>query len=80
MLHQREHVGFRRIGIEQAKIDGRAFRLELGDPAAARREVEQMLESAGRRKERDPLWLYPWGPAVGVDERLAAMKLEASTP
>jgi len=55
-------------------------RLRLGDPAAARREVEQMLESAGRRKERDPLWLYPRGPAVGVDERLAAMKQEASTP
>jgi tetratricopeptide (TPR) repeat protein len=55
-------------------------RLRLGDPAAARREVEQALESAGRRKERDPLWLYPWGPAVGVAERLEAMKREASTP
>jgi len=55
-------------------------RLRLGDEAAARREVELLLESAGRRKERDPLWLYPWGPAVGVDERLEAMKREASTP
>jgi tetratricopeptide (TPR) repeat protein len=55
-------------------------RLRLGDPAAARREVEQALESAGRRTERDPLWLYPWGPAVGVAERLEAMKREASTP
>ena len=55
-------------------------RLRLGDPAAARREVEQALESAARRKERDPLWLYLWGPAVGADERLEAMKQEASTP
>jgi len=55
-------------------------RLRLGDPGAARREVEQALESASRRNERDPLWLYPWGPAVGVDERLEAMKQEVSTP
>ena len=54
--------------------------LRLGDPAAARREVEQALAAGGRRKERDPLWLYPWGPAVGVDERLEAMKQEVSTP
>jgi tetratricopeptide (TPR) repeat protein len=54
--------------------------LRLGNPAAARREVDAALESAGRRKERDPMWLYPWGPAVGVDERLEAMKQEASTP
>ena len=55
-------------------------RLRLGDPAAARREVELALAAGGRRKERDPLWLYPWGPAVGVEERLEAMKREVSTP
>jgi tetratricopeptide (TPR) repeat protein len=55
-------------------------RLRDGDPDAARREVEQALVAAGRRKERDPLWLYPWGPAVGIGERLEAMRREASTP
>ena len=52
-------------------------RLRLGDEAAARREVEDSLESAGSRP-RDPLWLYPWGPSVGVDERLEALRREAS--
>jgi len=55
-------------------------RLRLGEPEAARREVDAALASAGRRTERDPLWLYPWGPAVGVDERLEAMRQEASRP
>jgi tetratricopeptide repeat protein len=55
-------------------------RLRLGEPDAARREVDASLASAGRRRERDPLWLYPWGPAVGVDERLDAMRQEASRP
>ena len=43
-------------------------RLGLGDPAAARREVEQILESAwaGGRSVTRCAWL-PVGPAVGVD-------------
>jgi tetratricopeptide (TPR) repeat protein len=54
-------------------------RLRLGDEAAARRDVEDSLESAGGRP-RDPLWLYPWGPSVGVLERLEALRREASEP
>jgi tetratricopeptide (TPR) repeat protein len=55
-------------------------RLRLGEAAAARREVELALAAAERKTERDPLWLYPWGPAVGVEERLEAMRREAGAP
>jgi tetratricopeptide (TPR) repeat protein len=55
-------------------------RMRLGDRAAARREVELALASTSRKTERDPLWLYPWGPAVGVAERLDAMRQDAEAP
>jgi len=53
-------------------------RLRLGDPAAARREVDAALAPAPRLVNLDPFWVYPWGPAVGVEERLAALRQEAS--
>ena len=53
-------------------------RLKLGDPAAARREVEAALAAAPRKLTLDPFWVYPWGPAVGVEQRLEALRKEAS--
>jgi predicted Zn-dependent protease len=67
-------------GHQSARLALSHARLRLGEADAARCEVEQALATADRRKERDPLWLYPWGPAVGIDERLEAMRREASTP
>jgi len=72
------------VAIEPVNQSGRLAlshaRLRLGDPSAARREVEAALDPAGHRKERDPLWLYPRGPAVRVDERLEALREEAKRP
>ena len=62
---------------QSARLALSQVRLRLGDEAAARREVEASLESSGDRP-RDPLWLYPWGPSVGVEERLEALRREAS--
>jgi tetratricopeptide (TPR) repeat protein len=55
-------------------------RLRLGESAVARREVEETLRSADHRQEMDPFWRYPWGPAVGVEDRLEALRLEAAIP
>jgi hypothetical protein len=53
--------------------------LRLGGPVAARGEVETAVAFAGLRTGPDPFWLYPWGPAVGVEERLEALRREASS-
>lgn len=53
-------------------------RMRLGDAAAARRHTEAALAAAGARPRPDPFWDYPWGPAVGVEERLLALRREAS--
>ena len=53
-------------------------RLKLGDATAARREVEAALAAAPRWANLDPFWVYPWGPAAGVEERLEALRQEAS--
>jgi tetratricopeptide (TPR) repeat protein len=53
--------------------------LRSGDTPGARAEVEKSVGSAGRRPEPDPLWLYPWGPSVGVEDRLEALRREASS-
>ncbi len=50
-----------------------------GDPTGARREVEAALERTGDRRERDPFWQYPWGSAVGAEERLETLRREASS-
>ncbi len=54
-------------------------RLRQGDSAAARREAEEAVKPAGYRQRSDPLWLYPWGAAVDAEERLAALRREASS-
>ncbi len=54
-------------------------RLRQGDSTAARREAEEAVKPAGYRQRSDPLWLYPWGAAVDAEERLAALRREASS-
>jgi Tfp pilus assembly protein PilF len=53
--------------------------LRLGDAALARAEVETALSDVGRRPELDWYWLYPWGPSVGAEDRLEALRREASS-
>jgi tetratricopeptide (TPR) repeat protein len=53
--------------------------LRLGNAAAARSEMEKAVGFAGRRPEPDAFWLYPWGPSVGAEERLEALRREASS-
>jgi tetratricopeptide (TPR) repeat protein len=54
-------------------------RLGQGDAAAARAEAEAAVRPAGNRLAPDPFWAYPWGPAVGVEDRLEALRREASS-
>ncbi len=54
-------------------------RLRLGDPAAARLEAEAALAPAPRSQSPDSYWVYPWGPAEGVESRLEALRAEASS-
>jgi tetratricopeptide (TPR) repeat protein len=54
-------------------------RLRRGDAGAARRAVEEALTPAGERPQPDAFWLYPWGPAVDVEDRLQALRREASS-
>ena len=54
-------------------------RLRSGDTPGARAEVEKSVGSAGRRPQPDPLWLYPWGPSVGVEDRLEALRRETAS-
>jgi tetratricopeptide (TPR) repeat protein len=63
---------------QSARLALSHVRLRLGDPAAARREVDAALAPAPRLVNLDLFWVYPWGPAVGVEERLAALRQEAS--
>ena len=53
--------------------------LRLGNAGAARSEMEKAVGFAGRRPEPDAFWLYPWGPSVGAEERLEALRREASS-
>jgi predicted Zn-dependent protease len=53
--------------------------LRLGNAAAARSEMEKAVGFAGRRPEPDAFWLYPWGPSVGAEDRLEALRREASS-
>jgi tetratricopeptide (TPR) repeat protein len=63
---------------QSARLALSHVRLRLGSPDVARREVETVVDFAGRRTEPDPYWLYPWGPAVGAEDRLQALREEAS--
>jgi tetratricopeptide (TPR) repeat protein len=53
--------------------------LRLGDAAAARAEAGAAVGAGGHRSRDDPYWLYPWGAAVGVEERLEALRREVSS-
>ena len=53
-------------------------RLRRGSPGIARREVEESVRASGQRLQPDPFWLYPWGPARGAEDRLEALREEAS--
>lgn len=64
---------------QAARIALSHARLRLGDATGARRELEAGLAPAGRRPRPDPFWDYPWGPAVGVEGRLEALRREASS-
>ena len=52
-------------------------RLWLGDPAAARGEVEAALAPAGRRPHSDPFWNYAWGPGARISDSVEALRREA---
>ncbi len=65
---------------QSARLALSHVRLRLGDAAAARAEVETALKAAGHRPKEDAFWLYPWGPSVGVEDRLEALRREASSP
>ncbi len=64
---------------QSARLALSHVRLRLGSPGVARREVEESVRAAGQRPQPDPFWLYPWGPSVGVQERLEALRREASS-
>ena len=64
---------------QSARLALSHVRLRRGDAAAARAEVERALRPAGDRLRPDPFWLYPWGPSVGVEGRLEALRREASS-
>ena len=64
--------------VQSARVALSHVRLRRGDSASARAQVETALSFSGLRPEPDPFWLYPWGPSVGVEERLEALRLEAS--
>jgi tetratricopeptide (TPR) repeat protein len=64
---------------QSARLALSHVRLRLGSPGAARGEVETAVAFAGLRPEPDPFWLYPWGPSVGVQARLEALRQEASS-
>jgi tetratricopeptide (TPR) repeat protein len=64
---------------QSARLALSHVRLRQGDAATARAEVEKAVGSAGRRPQPDPLWLYPWGPSVGVEDRLEALRREATS-
>jgi tetratricopeptide (TPR) repeat protein len=63
---------------QSARIALSVARLRLGDPLAARLEIEAAV-GAAPRAEPDAFWLYPWGPSAGFEERLEALRREASS-
>jgi tetratricopeptide (TPR) repeat protein len=62
---------------QSARVALSHLRLRRGDAAGARADVEKAVGSAGRRSQPDAFWLYPWGPSVGVQDRLEALRQEA---
>jgi tetratricopeptide (TPR) repeat protein len=64
---------------QSARLALSHVRFRQGDAGVARAEAERALRPAGVRLRPDPFWLYPWGPSVGVEDRLEALRREASS-
>jgi tetratricopeptide (TPR) repeat protein len=64
---------------QSARLAISHVRLRRGDAAGARHEVETAVSLGGHRPHQDRFWLYPWGRSVGVDDRLEALRREASS-
>ncbi len=65
------------VNSQSARLALSHLRLRQGDAATARAEAERALRPGGARLRADPFWLYPWGPSVGVRDRLEALRREA---
>ncbi len=65
------------VNSQSARLALSHLRLRRGDATTARAEAERALRPAGARLRADPFWLYPWGPSVGVEDRLEALRREA---
>jgi len=65
------------VNSQSARLALSHLRLRRGDATTARAEAERALRPAGARLRPDPFWLYPWGPSVGVEDRLGALRREA---
>jgi tetratricopeptide (TPR) repeat protein len=64
---------------QSARLGLSHVRFRRGDAAGARAEVEKAVGGSGRRQQRDAFWLYPWAPSVGVEDRLEALRREATS-
>jgi tetratricopeptide (TPR) repeat protein len=53
-------------------------RYRLGDPAGARRALYAGLAAAGRRKENDPFWDYPFSASTDALARLESLRGEGT--
>ena len=67
------------VGAQSARIALSHVHLRRGDAASARAQVDKVVGFSGFRLRPDPFWLYPWGPSVGVAERLETLRREASS-
>jgi hypothetical protein len=65
------------VNSQSARLALSHVRLRQGEATTARAEAERALRPAGARLGPDPFWLYPWGPSVGVEDRLEALRREA---
>ena len=65
------------VNSQSARLALSHLRLRRGDATTARAEAERALRPGGARLRPDPFWLYPWGPSVGVEDRLNALRREA---
>lgn len=65
------------VNSQSARLALSHVRLLHGDEATARAEAERAVRAGGSRLRADPFWLYPWGPAVGIEGRLEALRREA---
>ena len=65
------------VNSQAARLALSHLRLRQGYGPTARAEAERALRPGGARLRPDPFWLYPWGPSVGVGDRLEALRREA---